>query len=92
MTTTFPTIAKEAVSIEIGGMAIALRTQDPLFHRLIENRYTGFVGSSPASHLEFDIDLCEPAESAVDEDLEVKVEDGEWLLKRGAIRHCWSRN
>jgi hypothetical protein len=90
MTNTFPTIAKEAVSIEIGGMAIALRTQDPSFHRLIESRYTGFVGTSPASHLEFDIDLCEPAESAVDEDLEVKVEDGEWLLKRGDFRARWN--
>ena len=90
MTTTFPTIAKEAVSIEIGGMAIALRTQDPSFHRLIESRYTGFVGTSPASHLEFDIDLCEPAEPAVDEDLEVKIEDGEWLLKRGDFRARWN--
>ena len=90
MTTTFPTIAKEAVSIEIGGMAIALRTQDPSFHRLIESRYTGFVGTSPAAHLEFDIDLCEPAEPAVDEDLEVKIEDGEWLLKRGDFRARWN--
>jgi len=71
-------------------MAIALRTQDPSFHRLIESRYTGFVGTSPASHLEFDIDLCEPAEPAVDEDLEVKIEDGEWLLKRGDFRARWN--
>ena len=90
MTTTCPTIAREALSIEIGGMAIALRTQDPSFHRLIESRYTGFVGTSPASHLEFDIDLCEPAEPAVDEDLEVKIEDGEWLLKRGDFRARWN--
>jgi len=90
MTTILPTIAKEAVSIEIGGLAIALRTQDPSFHRLIENRYTGFVGTSPASHLEFDIDLCEPSESAIDEDLEVKIKDGEWLLKRGDFRARWN--
>ncbi len=90
MTTTLPTIAKEAVSIEIGGMAIALRTQDPLFHQLIESRYTGFVGTSPSSHLEFDVDLCEPSESAIDEDLEVKIEDGEWLLKRGDFRARWN--
>jgi hypothetical protein len=86
MTTTLPAIAKEAVSIEIGGMAIALRTQDPLFHQLIENRYAGFVGSSQDSRLEFDIDLCEPLASAIDDDLEVKIEDGEWLLKRGDFR------
>jgi hypothetical protein len=90
MTTTLPTIAKDAVSIEIGGMAIALRTQDPSFHQLIENRYTGFVGTSPSSHLKFDIDLCEPSESAIDDDLEVTIEDGEWLLKRGDFRARWN--
>jgi hypothetical protein len=90
MTTTLPTIAKEAVSIEIGGMAIALRTQDPTFHRLIETRYAGFVGTSPASHLEFDVDLCEPSEPAIDDDLEVKIEDGQWLLKRGDFRASWN--
>ena len=90
MTTALPTIAREAVSIEIGGMAIALRTQDPSFHRLIENRYTGFVGTSADSHLKFDIDLREPSESSVDDDLEVKMEHGEWLLKRGDFRASWN--
>jgi hypothetical protein len=90
MTTMLPNIAKEAVSIEIGGMAIALRTPDPSFHRLIENRYTGFVGTSAASNLLFDIDLCEPSESEVDDDLEVKIEGGEWLLKRGDFRARWN--
>ena len=45
MTTVLPTTAKEAVSIEIGGTAIALHTEDALFRRLIENRYEGFVGA-----------------------------------------------
>ena len=90
MTTAFLMAAQERVSIEIGGMAIALRTQDPSFHRLIENRYSGFVGTSPHSRLEFDIDLREPSESSVDDDLEVKIEDGEWLLKRGDFRASWN--
>jgi hypothetical protein len=71
-------------------MAISLRTQDPSFHRLIENRYTGFVGTSPDSRLKFDIDLREPSESSVDDDLEVKMEHGEWLLKRGDFRASWN--
>jgi hypothetical protein len=49
MTTTCPTIAREALSIEIGGMAIALRTHAHSFRRMIENRYEGFVGTSPSS-------------------------------------------
>ena len=40
--------------------------------------------------LEFDIDLREPSESSVDDDLEVKIEDGEWLLKRGDFRASWN--
>jgi hypothetical protein len=90
MTTAFPTTVQETVSIEIGGMAIALRTQDPSFHHLIENRYSGFVGTSPDSLLEFDIDLCELSESSVDDELEVKIEDGEWRLKRGDFRASWN--
>ncbi|HTC57247.1 MAG TPA: hypothetical protein VK706_12600 [Candidatus Sulfotelmatobacter sp.] len=90
MTTTYCTTVPETVSIEIGGIAIALRTQDPSFHRLIENRYTGFVGESPKSQLEFDIDLCELSDSSPDDDLEVKIDAGEWLLKRGDFRARWN--
>jgi len=93
--TTLPTTAEETVSIEIGGMPIAVRTHDPSFRRLIENRYAGFVGSSPHSQLEFDIDLYEPSDGAsagddIDDELEVKIEAGEWLLKRGDFRARWS--
>jgi hypothetical protein len=90
MMITMPMTAEETVSIEIGGMPIALRTHDPSFRGLIEHRYAGFVGTSQESHLEFDIDLCEPSQSAADDDLEVKIEDGEWLLKRGDFRARWN--
>ncbi len=91
MTTAFPTTAQDTVSIEIGGMPIALRTNDPSFRWLIENRYEGFLGTAPSSHLEFDIDLYEPSETAsADDDLEVKLEHGEWLLKRGDFRARWN--
>ncbi len=82
---------KEVVSIEIGGMPIAVRTDDPSFRRLIENRYAGFVGTLPSSRFQFDIDLYEPTESsAADDDLEVKLEAGEWLLRRGDFRARWN--
>jgi hypothetical protein len=91
MMPTLTITAKDRISVEIGGMPIALRTHDPLFRRLIENRYTGFLGTSPSSQIEFDIDLYEPSEStSADGDLEVKVEEGEWLLKRGDFRARWN--
>jgi hypothetical protein len=93
MITALPTAAKEAVCIEIGGMPIALRTDDLSFRRLIEKRYEGFVGTSTSSDFEFDIDLYEPSEpSPADDDLEVKIEAGEWLLKRGDFRARWNPN
>jgi hypothetical protein len=90
MTTGLVTAAEEVVTIEIGGMPIDLRTLDPSFRVLIENRYAGFVGTSPHSHFEFDIDLCEPSQPAAGDDLEVKIEEGEWLLKRGDFRARWN--
>jgi hypothetical protein len=91
MTTTPSTTAHEAVTIEIGGMAIALRTNDPSFGRLIEDRYAGFVGTSPGPRVEFDIDLYESSQSSpADDDLKVKIEAGEWLLQRGDFRARWN--
>jgi hypothetical protein len=91
MTTTLATAAKASVSIEIGGMPIALRTDDRSFQRLIEDRYAGFVGASPNSRFEFDIDLYEPSgPSPADNELEVKIEAGEWLLRRGDFRARWN--
>ncbi len=90
MTPTLAATAKTTLSIEIGGMPIAVRTDDPPFRRLIERRYAGFVGTSQSSDLEFDIDLCEPSESAAGEDLEVKIEAGEWRLRRGDFRARWN--
>lgn len=91
LATTANITAKQTVSIEIGAMAIALRTDDPSFRRLVENRYAGFVGTSQDSHFEFDIDLYEPSKPVpADDELEVKIEAGEWLLRRGDFRARWN--
>lgn len=84
--------ANEPVAVAIGGMAIALRTQDPEFRQLLENRYAGFVKpSNPHSQFEFDIDLFEPSETSnAEQDVRVGVQqDGEWFLQRGDFRARW---
>jgi hypothetical protein len=84
-------VAKRTVSVEIGGTTIALHTLDPSFQRVIENRYAGFLRSSADSQFEFDIDLCEPSESApADDELHLQMEKGEWLLQRGNFRARWN--
>jgi hypothetical protein len=80
----------DAVAIEIGGMAIALHTQDPPFRALLENRYAGFIRSSLNPQFEFDVDLFEPAETMpADDDVQVRLEDGQWSLRRGDFHAGW---
>jgi hypothetical protein len=81
--------ASDAVAIEIGGMPIALRTEDSGFRQLLENRYAGFISSSNPQ-FEFDIELSEPAETThADDDVQVRLQDGQWLLQRGDFRARW---
>jgi hypothetical protein len=82
--------ASDAVAVEIGGMAIALHTQDRAFRELLETRYSGFIKSSANAQFEFDIDLFEPSEAThTDEDVQVRLQDGEWFLQRGDFRARW---
>jgi hypothetical protein len=46
-----------AIAIKIGGHPIVLRTTDDRFRNLVAERYAGFIGPSPSSSFEFDIDL-----------------------------------
>jgi hypothetical protein len=90
MTIAFATAAIETVSIEIGGMPVGANTEDSSFRRLLESRYAGFIGSSNNPRFNFHIDVCELPESRADEDLQVKHESGEWLLRRGDFRARWN--
>jgi hypothetical protein len=82
--------AREAVVIEIGGITIALRTQDSRFRQLLESRYAGFTTSVASPRFEFDVDLFEPSETTqADGDVQVRVQDGEWVLQRGDFHAQW---
>jgi hypothetical protein len=86
--------ASDSVAIEIGGMPIALRTQDTGFRQLLENRYAGFIKPSASAHFEFDVDLFEPSdvipEDSPDEDVHVSFDNGQWSLRRGDFRARWN--
>jgi len=85
-----PASQLDAVAIEIGGMAIALHTQDPRFRALLENRYAGFIKTPRNPQFEFEVELFEPAETMrADEDVQVRLERGEWLLRRGDFQARW---
>ncbi|MEY2414478.1 MAG: hypothetical protein QOD84_3084 [Acidobacteriaceae bacterium] len=88
--TALSTATQESVSIKIGGMAIVLRTHDPAFRQLIENRYQGFIATATSPHFVFDIEIREPSEStSLDDELIVKRND-DWLLRRGDFYARWN--
>ena len=83
--------AQPAIVIEIGSMAIALHTQDHAFRRMLEDRYAGFIKPSANPQFQFDIDLFEPSmTSQADEDVQVKLEAGDWSVQRGDFRARWN--
>jgi len=81
----------ECVSIEIGGMSIALHTDDHAFGQLLRSRYAGFVRTESASHFEFDVQLCHPSTSdGPDDDVQVGRDGADWLLQRGDFHARWN--
>lgn len=78
------------VAIEIGGLPIALRTTDPDFLKLLQERYADYVKTGLQSECAFDVDLVPPGSFDPDTDVRVWMEDGDWLLERGDFRAQWS--
>jgi hypothetical protein len=78
------------IAVDIGGMPILLRTQDPSFLQLLARRYAGFVVSPSTPRFAFDVDLIAPSpEMESDEDVRVEMQNGEWHLRRGDFRAQW---
>ena len=74
------------VVVEIGGVPIRLRSENPEFIRLVERRYEGYVSSSDDASFDFEIELTEPDINSGDEDLRVTWDSGRWLMRRGDFR------
>ena len=87
----------ESIIVEIGNIPIALKTDNPSFRRVLEDRYAPFLGSSKEVHSEFTLELLEPrpeSETADDNsddesDLQVKKVGSRWTLKRGDFHAEW---
>jgi hypothetical protein len=79
-----------SVVVEIGGLPIRLRCDDPAFLHLIQERYTGYVSSSNDASFDFEIELAPPATQSGDEDLRVTWNAGYWLMERGDFRAEWN--
>src|SRR5712692_10932787 len=73
--------------VEIGNVAIALRTDDQCFLDLLCQRYAGFLSSSQPE-LALDLDLTSPGPVS-DDDVRIRREGKEWLLERGDFQARW---
>src|SRR5579872_240877 len=79
-----------AVTIDIGGMAIAVRNQSPGFRELLASRYAGFIRPDSQPRLELSVDLFEPSGwDRADEDVTVKRTGREWHIQRGDFSARW---
>ena len=74
------------VVVEIGGLPIRLRCDDPAFLLQIHKRYEGYVSSSHDASFDFEIELAPPETESGDEDLSVTCHAGTWLMERGDFR------
>lgn len=78
-----------SVVLDIGGIPVRLNTGDPVFLRMLQERYEGFLGSSERAEIEFDVDLARGKLADPDADVQVSQTDGRWQLTRGDFHAEW---
>jgi len=77
------------IVIQIGGIPIALRTGDPAFLKILQDRYAGYIATAPGSAFTFDVDLVSVSNCDPDADVSVWMQNGLWKLERGDFRAEW---
>jgi len=81
----------ESVTVEIGGMAIALHSKDAAFRELLVDRYEGFISDSQKSQFQLAVDLAQPwAMTGSDDDVRVRKQGRHWLIQRGDFQARWN--
>ena len=80
---------RRSVVVDIGGLPIRLRCDDPAFIRQLNERYAGYVSSTNEANFDFKIELAPPNVESGDEDLSVTWDSGRWLMERGDFRAEW---
>lgn len=82
-----PASVQYAVVVEIGAMPVAVRTADPEFLQILGTRYGGFLNPAAEPHFEFEVEIFPsgkiPGAIDADDDLSVRFESGQWVLRRG---------
>lgn len=74
------------VTVEIGGLAVQVRTTDADFRSMLAQRYAGFLSPEPQAAVEFDVELVAPSRISSDDEVCVRHEAGRWTIRRGDFR------
>jgi hypothetical protein len=82
-------VESRSLAIEIGGMPVRVRTTDPEFLTLLQNRYAGFVSDAEDAEMEFDVDLHSPRFADPDAEVSVTRQRDRWTLRRGDFLAEW---
>ncbi|MFZ0313776.1 MAG: hypothetical protein WAL85_13795 [Candidatus Korobacteraceae bacterium] len=82
-------VATHTLVIAIGGMPVLVRTDSAEFLRMLEDRYSGFLGGDGHPACEFDVELVPPARITDEDDIAVRFNAGRWLIERGDLRVEW---
>jgi hypothetical protein len=78
------------VTVEVGGIAVALQTDSSALVELLEHRFGKFLSPSATAALQFDITVVPEAMADPDADLTVTMHDGSWVMQRGDFRAEWN--
>jgi hypothetical protein len=82
-------VERLSLVIEIGEMPVRVNTTDPAFLAMLQHRYSGFLGSSEDTEIEFDVNLVPPAVADPEADVRVTHHLGRWSLARGDFHAEW---
>ena len=82
-------LASHEMVVEIGGIPIRLLTRDPCFRKLLEDRYSGFVGSDSSKGATLEVDLVPAGRVTEADDVTVRLEDRKWVIERNDFHATW---
>lgn len=81
-----PELACLGLTIEIGGLPLRLCAPDPDFWSLLARRYSNFIRPEAMAEMEFDLLPTAPDPPPAEVNLQIRCEEGRWLLSRGEFR------
>lgn len=79
----------QGIVIEIGDTPVRVNSDSPEFLKMLERRYSGFVNPEASSCFDLDVQLVSPQRITDEDDISVRLVDGQWIIERGDLRAVW---